>query len=237
MTMKLLEWKYCCPPCDIIAIGVSSGQDKGFIIRNPTCSIRTMFKCKCCTTWKEEIISAKSAKFGIEAYLAQSLHRALFQLYPNRPEAQWSWEERVVSRLCAPFAPHCNCLFIERLYGKAPHAVEQKPACGAWKPGDTRVKIETNSISPTDNQPPSRQEGDTVVLPSLRQVRDGAGEGERAREQLHIWDCDRVANIAAHHHLPWCRGLLLHWIISITNQYDEWWSSQLDSFAHGQWGD
>ena len=64
--------------------------------------------------------------------------------------------------------------------------MEVNPAGVASNPRDARVKGARTSPSPTDDQPPPRQEGEAVVIPWLRQIRDGAGVGGRAREQLHI---------------------------------------------------
>ena len=64
--------------------------------------------------------------------------------------------------------------------------MEVSPAGVASNPSDARVKEVTNTIlSPTDDQPPPRQEGEAVGRPSMRQIRDGAGVGGRAREPLH----------------------------------------------------
>ena len=57
------------------------------------------------------------------------------------------------------------------------------PAGVACNPRDAIVKVVRTTVSPTDDQPPPRQEGEAVA-PSLRQFRDGAGVGGRAREQL-----------------------------------------------------
>ena len=66
----------------------------------------------------------------------------------------------------------------------APHCVEVSPTGVACNPRDASVKGGT-ICSPTDDQPPPRQEGEAVVLPWLRQWRDEAGVGGRAREQLY----------------------------------------------------
>ena len=70
-------------------------------------------------------------------------------------------------------------------WDEAPHCVEGSPAAFVFNPRDARVKGARNIPSPTDNQPPPRQEGETVAMPSLRQIRDEAGVGGRAREQFH----------------------------------------------------
>ena len=62
--------------------------------------------------------------------------------------------------------------------------MEVSPAGVASNPRDARVKLIT-IISPTDDQPPPRQEEEAVARPWLRQWRDGAGVEGRAREQLH----------------------------------------------------
>ena len=67
---------------------------------------------------------------------------------------------------------------------EAPHRVEVSPAGVAGNPRDARVKVVRTTPSPTDDQPPPRQEGEAVANPSLRQIRDGAGVGGRAREKL-----------------------------------------------------
>ena len=63
--------------------------------------------------------------------------------------------------------------------------MEVSPAGVASNPRDARVKAVTITKSPTDDQPPPRQEGEAVAPPSLRQIRNGAEIGVRAREQLH----------------------------------------------------
>ena len=70
-------------------------------------------------------------------------------------------------------------------YWEAPHSVEGSPAGVACNPRDARVKVVRTTVSPTDDQPPPRQEGEAVVTPCLRQVGDEAGVGGRAREQLN----------------------------------------------------
>ena len=64
--------------------------------------------------------------------------------------------------------------------------MEVSPAGVASNPRDARFKLIYPPISPTDDQPPPRQEGEAVAITWLRQVRDGAGVGERAREQFNI---------------------------------------------------
>ena len=62
------------------------------------------------------------------------------------------------------------------------------PAGVACNPRDARVKLITDIrtiISPTDDQPPPRQEREAVAFPWFRKVRDEAGVGGREREQLH----------------------------------------------------
>ena len=84
---------------------------------------------------------------------------------------------------------------------KAPHCVEVSPVGVACNPRDAGVTHPTpTSISSADDQPPPRQEGEGVVNPWLRQVRDEAGVGERAREQFNTGEA--VAIITADHHLP-----------------------------------
>ena len=63
--------------------------------------------------------------------------------------------------------------------------MEGSPAGVACNPREARVKVGTIKISPTDNQPPPREEGEAVTVPSVRQIRDGAGVGGRTREQFH----------------------------------------------------
>ena len=59
------------------------------------------------------------------------------------------------------------------------------PAGVACNPRVAIGKLEARTIisSPTDDQPPLRQEGEAVALPWLRQIRDGAVVG--GREQFH----------------------------------------------------
>ena len=80
--------------------------------------------------------------------------------------------------------------------------MEVSPAGVASNPRDARIKgVKTTISSPTDDQPPPRQEGEAVARPCLRQIRDGAGVGGRAREHLHTREA--VAAItAADHYLP-----------------------------------
>ena len=91
-------------------------------------------------------------------------------------------------------------MILKHNWDEAPHRVEGSPAGVACHPRDAGVKVVTIIMSPTDDQPPPRQEGEAVALPSLRQIRDGAGVGGRAREQLHTREA--VAAKAADHHLP-----------------------------------
>ena len=83
--------------------------------------------------------------------------------------------------------------------------MEVSPAGVACNPRDARVKSVSIPPSPTDDQPPPRQEREAVVHSWLRQVRDGAGFGGGAREQLHTCEeviIDPVCVIqATHHHL------------------------------------
>ena len=62
--------------------------------------------------------------------------------------------------------------------------MEVSPAGVACNPGDAGVKVVITIPSPTDDQPPPRQEGEAVVTPCFRQIWDEAGVGGRAREQL-----------------------------------------------------
>ena len=89
-----------------------------------------------------------------------------------------------------------------------PHIVEGSPAVVACDPREARVKVVIIFIfSPTDNQPPPRQEGEAVARPRLRQIRDGAGDGGREREQFNAGKDPEVGIVATHHHLP-CRQVL-----------------------------
>ena len=64
--------------------------------------------------------------------------------------------------------------------------MEVSPAGVASNPRDARIKgVKTSISSPTDDQPPPRQEGEAVAKPWLRQWRDEAGVRGRAREQFH----------------------------------------------------
>ena len=70
--------------------------------------------------------------------------------------------------------------------GEAPRGVEGSPAGVACNPRDAGIIVVIRTISsPTDDQSPPRQEGEAVIPPSFRQIRDGAGVGGRAREQLN----------------------------------------------------
>ena len=66
------------------------------------------------------------------------------------------------------------------------------------------MTIITNS--PTDDQPPPRQEGEAGTRPWLGQIRDGAGVGGREREQFDTGEVVVVIEVikasqAANHHL------------------------------------
>ena len=77
--------------------------------------------------------------------------------------------------------------------------MEVSPAGVASNPRYARVKRTTRS-SPTDDQPPPRQEGEAVVRPWLRKIRDGAGG--RGWEQFDIREVAATAIVAANHDLP-----------------------------------
>ena len=62
--------------------------------------------------------------------------------------------------------------------------MEVSPAGVASNPRDARVKVVTRTKSPTDDQPPPRQEGEAVAIPCWKQIRDGAGVGGRTREEF-----------------------------------------------------
>ena len=86
----------------------------------------------------------------------------------------------------------------------APHRVEVSPAGVACHPREAGVKVDVITInggtifSPADDHPPPRQEGEAVVRPWLRKIRDGAGG--RGWEQFDIGET--VAIPAADHDLP-----------------------------------
>ena len=91
--------------------------------------------------------------------------------------------------------------FFKKLnHWEAPHLVEGSPAGVACDPGDAGVKVVSIETS-TNHKPPPRKEGEAVVLPWLRQVRDGAGVGGRAREYFDAGE-PVVAIKAAHQDLP-----------------------------------
>ena len=69
-------------------------------------------------------------------------------------------------------------------WDEAPHRVEGSPAGVACHPRDARVEVAT-TVSPTDDQPPPRQEGEAVAIPWLSHIRDGASVRGRGREKLH----------------------------------------------------
>ena len=68
-------------------------------------------------------------------------------------------------------------MILKHNWDEAPHSVEGSPAGVACNPSDARVKDVRTIMSPTDDQPPPRQEGEAVAIPSSRQIRDGAGVG------------------------------------------------------------
>ena len=77
--------------------------------------------------------------------------------------------------------------------------MKESPAGIACNPRVAGVKEARSIISPTDDQPPPRQEGEAVARPWLRQIRDGAGVG--VREQLSaLQGVDKFIS-AAHHHM------------------------------------
>ena len=80
----------------------------------------------------------------------------------------------------------------------APHIVEVGPAGVACHPREAGVKDVRTIQSPTDDQPPPRQEGEGVESPWLRKIRDGAGGG--GWEQLDTRE--DVVIKAADHDLP-----------------------------------
>ena len=59
-------------------------------------------------------------------------------------------------------------------------------------------------MAPTHHDPPPRQEGETVASSCLRQVRDGAGVGGRAREQFNGGE-EAAITPAANYQLTWCK--------------------------------
>ena len=99
-------------------------------------------------------------------------------------------------------------LFVSN-YWKAPHGVDASPAGVACTPRDAGVKDIRTRVSPTDDQPPPRQQGEAVVFPWSRQVRDGAGVRGRAREQFHAREDVASIITTTHHHLPWKRSSFL----------------------------
>ena len=76
-------------------------------------------------------------------------------------------------------SPHTVIVKMITNWDEAPHLVEVSPAGVAYNPRDARVKgviREKRTIpSPTDDQPPPRQEGETGGRPRFGQVRDEAG--------------------------------------------------------------
>ena len=92
----------------------------------------------------------------------------------------------------------------------APHCVEQIPAgvaCNPRNAGAKKVVLAAKNViaiqhSSTDNQPPTREEGEGVAHPWLWEVGDGAGVGGGAGEQLNISQGRHRVNQPANHHLP-----------------------------------
>ena len=83
----------------------------------------------------------------------------------------------------------------------APHIVEVSPAGVACHPREAGVKVvKTTIISPADDHPPPRQEGEGVARPWMRKIRDGAGG--RGWEQFDIREVAATAIVAANHDLP-----------------------------------
>ena len=105
----------------------------------------------------------------------------------------WSWDK---------LSPCCDCEddYMKHNWDEAPHRVEGSPAAFVFNPRDARVEVAAASVSPTDDQPPPRQEGEAVAIPWLRQVRDGAGVG--GREDFDVGEDVMVAIPAAHQDLP-----------------------------------
>ena len=104
--------------------------------------------------------------------------------------------------------PCCDCEDdnMKHNWDQAPHRVEGSPTGFACYPRDARVKLvrvkAVTIFSPADDQPPPRQEGEAGAIPCLRQIRDGAVVGGRAREQLHARELHITTTITANHHLP-----------------------------------
>ena len=92
---------------------------------------------------------------------------------------------------CDPISPHCDCLYKDDFeVFLTPHVEDGSPAAFACSPRYARVKGDKPIIvifSTTDNQSPPtpRKEGEAGARPFLRQVRDEAGVGGRAREQFN----------------------------------------------------
>ena len=102
-----------------------------------------------------------------------------------------------------------NMFSNKMIWRQAPHGKEVGPFSVACNPRDARVN---SPVSPADDQPPPRQEGEAVLTPRAIQVRDRAGiraragiiARGRAREQLSVWEQVGADIIipSANHHLP-----------------------------------
>ena len=99
--MKMLSPPHS--PCDIIVVKASS-QDDGVIVGNSTRITPKVFQIKSGAAWDWE---AREEVCLLLLYLATSLH-SIVLLAILHQAAQWSWEEKAASRLCANVLPHCD---------------------------------------------------------------------------------------------------------------------------------
>ena len=218
----LLKYQGGVPPCDIIVVVLLAGgfnepsnQDDCCPVRNCTSRPPRMLQWECFTTCKTFATACfwLTTWHNLLIYLAQSFDLpgtisavSLVAMFAPPSNTIESGREGGVQAVWV----HLSILWLyfvrcETFYWQAPHGVEWSPAGVACDPRNARVKKRSIIPSPTDDQPPPRQEREAVVKPWLRQIRDGAGVG--GREQFHTWEV--VGDITtSDHHLPWGRRRL-----------------------------
>ena len=93
--------------------------------------------------------------------------------------------------------------FFKKLnHWEAPHLVEGSPAGVACDPGETGVEGISSIIYASTDHQTNRKEGEAVVYPRSRQIRDGAGVRRRSREYFDAGEDSVFAIRAAHQDLP-----------------------------------
>ena len=88
------------------------------------------------------------------------------------------------------------------LYWESPHLVEGSPAVVACDPGEAGIEGISNIIYASTDHQTNRKEGEAVVYPRSRQIRDGAGVRRRSWEYFDAGEDGVFAIRAAHQDLP-----------------------------------